>query len=85
MDSLTLERGSLGPRDRILRTVQFGIIFISVGIGLILIDRMFPTLEAHEGFTIFGVIALSLGIGCLVSAVASYRVAGMLGVLDRNG
>src|SRR5262249_36760043 len=84
MNDLTVERGSLGPRARILRAIEFGITFISLGVGLIIVGRRFYAMEQHEGFTVFGVIALSLGLGCLVSAVASYRVAGMLGVLDRN-
>lgn len=88
MNSLTVERGSTGPRDRILRTTTIGIVLVALSGGFLVLGRHFGTdaynSEIDEAFFIFGVIAMSLGLGCLVSAGVSYRLAQMLGVFDRN-
>jgi hypothetical protein len=36
MDSLTAERASSGPRDRVLRTTQVGIVVATLGLGLLI-------------------------------------------------
>jgi hypothetical protein len=87
MDSLTIERSSSRPQDGILRAVQMGIVLGMLGLGLLALDWYFTVRYADdtEVLTVIGVIAASLGLGFLISAGASYRLARMLGVLDRNG
>jgi hypothetical protein len=89
MNSLTVERTFTRPQDRILRAVQFGIILVMFALGLLGLRWYFAarysTSDDFEALTIVGVIALSLGLGFLLSAGASYRLARALGVLDRNG
>jgi len=87
MDSLTVERGSARPQDSILRAVQIGIVLLMLGLGLLALDWYFAV--RYDGdtevLTVIGVIAASLGLGFLISAAVSYRLARMLGMLDGNG
>jgi drug/metabolite transporter (DMT)-like permease len=79
--ALTAEHGSTGARDRILRATQTGVVFVVLGVGFLLLDWRF-TFNDREAFIVIGVIALSIGIGLLLSSVASYWVAKTLRVLD---
>lgn len=85
LNSFTIERGSTGVHERILRSSALGIITMAVGVGFLYLGRSVTTFSDHETFTVVGVIALSLGIGCLLSSGVSYGLARMLGVLDGNG
>lgn len=89
MDSLTVERSSTRPQDSILRASQVGIVLIMLGIGVLTLGWYFSARYAGAGdfgvLTAIGVIAGSLGLGFLISAGASYRLARMLGVLDQSG
>jgi hypothetical protein len=53
---------------------------ISLGVGLLLLSRS-ASLSAREGFLALGTIAVSLGVGFLVSSLVSYRVASGLNAL----
>jgi hypothetical protein len=84
LNTLSTERGAIGPRDRILRAVHVGVILAVLGIGLATVGFMIgPTDEG--AFTVLGVIVLSLGVGYLLSSAASYRLARSLGVLEEQG
>lgn len=83
LDTLSTERGSAGPRDRIIRAVSAGVVLSAVGLGLMLIGVWVP-FDDDGGFSILGAITLSLGVGFLLSSAASYRVARTLGVLDET-
>jgi hypothetical protein len=89
MDSMTVERSSSRPQDSILRASQIGIVLIMLGVGVLTLGWYFTTRYAGSGdfevLTVIGVIAASLGLGFLISAGASYRLARMLGVLDTDG
>jgi hypothetical protein len=89
MDGLTIERSSTRPQDSILRASQIGIVLITLGCGCLVLDWYFSVRYASAGdtevLTVIGVIAASLGLGFLISAGVSYRLARMLGVLDRDG
>lgn len=80
LDTLSTERGSAGPRDRIMRNVSGGTILSALGAGLMLVGWAVPFDEG--AFSVIGAIILSLGIGFLLSSAASYRLAKTLGVLD---
>ncbi|HNY39517.1 MAG TPA: hypothetical protein PKJ41_03950 [Bryobacteraceae bacterium] len=73
---------SLGaPLGRILWSLQGGVVLVSAGIGLWFISaRVGP--EAAQAIQSFGVLALALGMGFVVSAIISYGVARKLGLID---
>jgi hypothetical protein len=86
LDTLTADKGSTGPTERILRAVQTGIVISVVGVGFLFIARIFagrvdPTEFVVEPIIIIGIVLLSLGIGFLLAAVASYVIGRRLGVL----
>ena len=61
------------PRDRILRSVEMGIVLAFLAAGLLfLASRADPAVR--EPFIVAGVIELSLGLGFLVAAVVSFGV-----------
>ena len=81
MSAITGDRGPNGPRERILRAVQTGIVLSTVGSGCLLLSDMFQY-EASDIFRVAGVILLSLGIGFLLAAGAAYGISKRLGVLQ---
>ena len=86
MSDLAAEPAAAGPHDRILRATQVGIVLIFLGLGLLVLGFFWSPYapeSARQTFGAFGTISLSLGIGFVVSAAASYRVAGTLGLLNR--
>ena len=74
-----------GPHERILRAAQLGTVLVCLGIGLLMLSFFSPTLagRGREAFNAVGTIALSLGVGFVISAAASYRLSGRLGLLSR--
>lgn len=88
MQDLASEPVTTGPKDRILRAAQLGIVLFCVGGGFLLVSFFwspFAPESGQNGFATVGVIAVSLGVGFMISAFASYRLAGVLGLLDRTG
>jgi hypothetical protein len=81
MRVLTADRGTAAPRDRILRAVQSGVVFVTLGVGLIFFAAR-TVLVDREAFTLISVIVLSLGLGLLLSSFASYWVAKNLGMFE---
>ena len=65
-------------RMTILRSAQTGLVLLALGVGLILLPGILrvelPYGDTY-GFTVSGTIALSLGVGFLLSAGASYSLA----------
>jgi hypothetical protein len=65
-------------RMTILRSVQTGLVLFALGLGLLLLANMLKSqypFGDSEVFMITGVIAVSLGVGFLLSGGASYRLA----------
>jgi hypothetical protein len=83
VDSLVVERSPTRPQDSILRAVQVGIVLLTLGVGLLVTSEVVGFID-DEPLIIVGAIAMSLGTGFLLSAIASYRLARSLGVLDRT-
>jgi hypothetical protein len=81
MNSLTVDRQTTRPQDGILRASQIGIVLVAVSLGFIALRWYFSVRYAAlgEDFEV-----LSLGVGFLISAAASYRLAQALGVLDKR-
>ena len=70
------------PFARILWSVQIGVVLLVAGLGLLFVSTR--TLEEiREVFFIFGSLAIALGAGFTVSAVASYALSRKLGLFDR--
>jgi hypothetical protein len=65
-------------RWTILRSLQTGLVLLALGVGLIVLAWIlrsdFPFGENHI-FSVTGTIAFSLGVGFLLSASASHRIA----------
>jgi hypothetical protein len=69
------------PMGRILWSIQGGVVLVAAGIGLWIISASVSG-QAAQPLQAFGVLALALGIGFVVSAIISYGVARRLGLLD---
>ena len=81
METLSAEPAPAGgPSDRIMRALQSGMVLLSLGVGLLVVARYTAT-DVHDAVIVVGAIALSLGMGFLLSSAASYRVAASLGLL----
>ncbi len=80
--SIGIEQPSRNPYNRILASVQAGVILVCVSIALLIIGVNFP--DVAEGFKILGALGLALGIGFLISAGLSYRLSKSLGLFDRE-
>jgi hypothetical protein len=76
MESLSTEHAS--HAQRILGSTRVGIVFVLVGVGLCILRLMKPELEP---LMYFGVIGIMLGLGFLISAWASYRLAHKWGLM----
>jgi hypothetical protein len=74
---------SVLPFNRILWSVQVGIIVAFFGAGMLFLRGRVP-LEADQGFQVFGVLIFTLGIGFLVSGGVSYVLAKYFGLLERR-
>jgi hypothetical protein len=73
-------RPTAAPVSRILWSIQAGIVLVALGIGFWIAQRnVLP--EVSEGFFVVGVIAISLGIGFALSAVAAYVLSRRLGLM----
>jgi hypothetical protein len=83
LDTLAIDKGGPGPRQRLLVSLQSGIVLLVLGLGLLALGR---TYAIEEGvFTTFGVVIGCIGVGLLLSTAAVYRLAGHLGLLDGDG
>jgi hypothetical protein len=81
LDTLSIERGH--PLERIARGVQLGIVLTVVGLALFFVSPQ-VAVEVSGGYIVMSTIVLALGIGFLLSSVASYFLARTFG-LTRGG
>jgi hypothetical protein len=85
MNSLTTSvppKAASSPSHRILLASQIGTVLTVLGIGLLSLQGALAQSDEAVGFIITGVIALSIGVGFLVSAGVSFWLARQLNVLD---
>ena len=74
-------RGVGAPVSRILWSIQAGVVLAALGIGLQLVRRYVTPVVAPP-LLVMGVVALSIGIGFVISAVVSYLLSRRLGLLE---
>lgn len=81
LDFLTV--GGLAPKEKLLEAISKGVIFTIVGIALLLIGPFLQgAVEEVRGIQAFGIIAIALGIGFLVSTFISYRLSKKWGIIE---
>lgn len=69
------------PQSRIMRSLQAGVIASFVAIAFIILGRLYP--YNGDGFMIFGVLLLALGLGFLGAALVSLYFARHSGMLQQ--
>lgn len=79
LNTMAEDRGSSGSKQRLLSSLQYGLVLTVLGAGMLLLGRTYAIQEG--GFTILGIIIGSVGVGFLLSTAASYRLATSLGLL----
>jgi hypothetical protein len=77
---LTTER--VTPYERILTSVQAGIIITCFGVALLVLRSKLSF--SDEAFTVFGTVAIALGVGFGVAAIASFLLSRSFGLFDRG-
>lgn len=79
-----VDRRSLAgsPLGRVLIPLQLGVVLALVGIGFLYLRSSVP--DAATALLVFGVLALMLGIGFMISAGLSWALARHLGLLPQN-
>ena len=70
------------PTERIMGSLQKGIILTLLGFGFLLLAFKFHRDDPGDVFMVIGTVGLSLGIGFLLSAGASYRLSKSMGILE---
>ena len=73
LNAVLADAPSLGPRERILRATDIGIVAVALGLGFLFLGWYFEQ-ESRRAFVVLGVIAMSLGLGSLASSFVSYRL-----------
>jgi hypothetical protein len=82
MASIAIEQPRRDPYNRILLSVQAGVILLLLGVAFLILGSQFA--NAAEGFFVLGGLAVALGAGFLISAGLSYRLSKAFGLLDRE-
>jgi hypothetical protein len=70
------------PYARILSALQAGAVLSLLGLGFIVLRYMTPSQDAVEGFTVIGVLGISLGLGFLASSAAAYVFSKNWGLIN---
>ena len=69
------------PLGRVLWSVQGGVVLLAGGIGLLWVSGHISTV-ASQPLNVFGVLAIALGLGFLISAIISYVISHRLGLIE---
>ena len=69
------------PYGRILLSVQVGIVLMGLSLGLMWVSAR-AIEEIREVFMGLAIVGLTLGLGCVISAAASYALSRRLGLLQ---
>jgi len=69
------------PYSRILNSVQFGVVAVVLGIGILAIRTMIGT-EGQEPAAVVGTLVLALGLGMLLAGAVSYFLSKKLQLIN---
>jgi len=75
-------RGPKFPLGRILWSVQVGLVLLLAGAGFLFLRSRLADHAATEGFLVLGTMAVTVGVGFILSAAASYGLSKHLGLLE---
>jgi hypothetical protein len=81
---ITLDAGprSMGaPLGRILWSVQAGLVLAAAGVGLQVVSARVSD-DASQPIHAFGVLAIALGLGFVISAIISFVISRRLGLIE---
>ena len=85
---LSTESASAGPRavsaplNRILWSVQAGVVLLLAGMAVIYARHQVTYEEVRQMFFMIGLVAAGIGVGFILSALASYALSKRLGLLN---
>jgi len=77
-------RGIKAPLNRILFSVQVGVVLALGGLGLNIVSQRLSHPEIAEPLVVVGVLAIALGIGFVLSAFIAYLMSRKLGLLEQT-
>lgn len=80
VEGLSTER--VTPYERILSSTQAAIIITAFGVAMLVLRSKLPF--SDEAFTVFGTLAIALGVGFGAAAAASYFLSRSFGLFDRG-
>lgn len=80
VDSIGIEQPNRNPYNRILASVQAGVILLLLGVAFLILGNVYA--NAQEGFIILGSLGVALGAGFLISAGLSYRLSKAFGLIN---
>jgi hypothetical protein len=80
--SIGIEQPNRNPYNRILASVQAGVILLFLGIAFSLLGSTFA--NAREGFFVLGGLGVALGVGFLISAGLTYRLSKVFGLFEHE-
>ncbi|HEX3683886.1 MAG TPA: hypothetical protein VHU83_15230 [Bryobacteraceae bacterium] len=79
LESATIETSN--PAARILGAIQAGAVLSVLGIAGLMVRNELTYSDARETMLVFAAAALAIGVGFLISAVASYVLSRSWGIL----
>lgn len=78
------EQPASSPIDRSLTSIRTGIIITFLGAGMMTVGAMIDVRLDENGPLLLGLLGVFLGVGFLVAAYASHRLARQWGLLDNK-
>jgi len=80
LNSLTID--GLAPKEKLLASVSKGVVLIFLGSALTILANVFA--KESQFFYFFGVIAIALGVGFLVSMMISFHLSKKWGIIGKE-
>ncbi len=82
LDTGASSRSMGAPLNRIMWSLQAGLVLAAAGMGLMVASRTIVEREAADPLHVLGVLAIALGAGFAVSAAVSFLLSQKLGLLE---
>lgn len=71
------------PLNRVLWSVQVGVVLAALGLGVLFVSRA-ALPEVADGLRVIGILGLSLGAGFVLSAIVAYALSSRMGLLEQR-